>query len=368
MNTTPKLHVIKVERDDTDLIKLTKDRVIYNIQRGVETSLIVDVNIIYSVRDVFLKKETYENSGISQFMNMVNSTCAGIVSGIALREIPLGIRNECRDIFDMFLTEFCGVTDHPTAVKTDLDSENNKDFLHKSGFFVEHEAQCLFYYYVVKIHQIWLRMKGAPRVEMYRTFVSEVISEIDFVSALEFEIAKYCFCDDQEANVGGGYSNLAAKKIAVIRKNFLGAAKKNRTLEGRFHVIRNSVRDLLYIQYSRFADISLSSTEEFWVATFDGKLAEILKHFCMLSHKGLSDLEPTLSMFPQLKSNFGYLERPYEINKKPYWQGVDQITFDLARERMVRLPSPIPENFIEQVKYNLSRNIDEICQNYPSTC
>jgi hypothetical protein len=122
----PKLHVIRVIRDDLDQPKLTSRHVFENGKRGIETSIIPDVNVLYAVRDVFLRKVSLQESGLDEFRNLVNSTGAGVVPGIALTEVIPSIREECGWIFYIFVSELCGLRDDPAATplsKVDTSSE-----------------------------------------------------------------------------------------------------------------------------------------------------------------------------------------------------------------------------------------------------
>jgi len=363
---SPTLHVFKIERDDTTHKELTRERVISNAKRGISTGVLLDVNIVYAIRDVFLRNVSLDESGLNQFRDMLNSTLAGVVLSSAYQEVTHGIRNECRDMVNVFLSEFCNRPIDHSSSHLNLDSgDGSFVFKHDSGFAVEKIDLLLPYYYISKINQLWLELRDKPRIEIYKRFLNDVISEIDLVSAMDAEIAGYCFCNDQETSKGqSGYSNDAASKIAVIRKNFLGITKKTKTLSGRLSTIHNSVRDIGYINTTRFLDVQTVRKGELWVATFDGKLAEVAKHFCTLSYEGLQKLHPIMALAPQMKNEVGIIERPYGINKQDYWQSVDEMNFKMYHERKDKDRGPVGDEFFENIKICISNNIDSICSHY----
>ena len=164
-------------------------------------------------------------------------------------------------------------------------------------------------------------------LDKFKIYIEKVCNEFDMVSAIEAEIAKYCFCDKSES-----YSKDLNYRIGKIKENFLN---RNSNPEKRLKNIFNAVQDLNYGQ----AALAFSEQEFFgkkqetWIATLDSKLYWLSESI----HHHPVDGEPD--------GKYYTIVRNAEQLHCEYWQSVDDmliVTQD-ERARQGKVNSPLSE-------------------------
>lgn len=314
-----KMRFIKPCRETDSSPKLTVSRVVENKNRKTETSLLLDLNILIRMEDVILRGKNPADLGLMELVNFVNqcppeSVC--LSPGLALSEVHPKFKKQCFEIFEVFLSIFCPqLVDHPTATRS---SASEPEVLRKLEFHElsigEQYLHTISYYSLIQIHIIDSKYKDITGEEKFEIYLNSVCNDIDMLSAVEAEIAKYCFCEKREE-----YSQSFKDRIQDIKDNFLD---RNSNPKKRLLNIFNGVQDLKYsksaLNYSE--EEFFGKNQETWVVTLDSKLywlSESIHHFPV-------EGEP--------HSKFYSIVRTIEQESCTYWQNVDRVLY--ARQEM----------------------------------
>jgi hypothetical protein len=314
-----KMRFIKPCRETDSSPKLTVRRVEENKGRKTETSLLLDLNILIRMEDVILRGKSPAELGLMELVNFVNqcpqqSVC--LSPGLALSEVHPKFKKQCFEIFEVFLSIFCPqMVDHPTATRNSAsESEDLRKLKFHELSIGEQYLHSISYYSLIQIHIIDSKHKNLTGEEKFEIYLNSVCNDIDMISAIEAEIAKYCFCEKKEE-----YSQNFKDRIQDIRDNFLD---RNSNPEKRLLNIFNGVQDLKYgksaLKYSE--EEFFGKNQETWVATLDSKLywlSESIHHFPV-------DGEP--------HSKFYSIVRTTEQENCTYWKNVDKALY--ARQEM----------------------------------
>lgn len=327
-----KLRFIKPCRKTDSSPKLTVSRVKDNKDRKTETSLLLDLNILIRMEDVILRNKKPAELGLMELVNFVNQCPAESVClspGLALSEVHPKYKKQCFEIFEVFLSIFCPqLVDHPTATR---DSEVEPEVLTKLEFnelpLGEQYLHSISYYSLIQIHIIDSKYSDLSGVEKFNIYLESVCDDIDVISAVEAEIAKYCFCVKKEK-----YSQDLKDRIQDIKDNFLD---RHTNPKKRLLNVFNGVQDLKYgksaLRYSE--KMFYGKNQETWVATLDSKLywlSESVHHYPV-------DGEP--------HGKYYSIVRTQEQESCDYWQSVDSTLFkkQSSRENKGKTSSPVNE-------------------------
>lgn len=306
-----KLRFIKPCRKTDSSPKLTVSRVIENKERKTETSLVLDLNILIRMEDVILRGENPVDLGLMGLVNFLNqcppeSVC--LTPGVALSEVHPKFKKQCIEVYEVFLSIFCPqMVDHPTATRN---SEGGIEAPKKLKFnelpIGEQYLHSFSYYSLIQVHIIDRKYSDLTGLEKFKIYMDSVCDDIDMLSAVEAEIAKYCFSTKKEH-----YSQDFKDRIQDVKDNFL-----DRHSNPKKHLINifNGVQDLKYgksaLKYSE--EFFYGKNQETWIVTLDSKLywlSESIHHYPV-------EGEP--------HSKFYSIVRTPEQGSCEYWQSVDQ--------------------------------------------
>ncbi len=328
-----KLRFIKPCRESDSSPDLTVRRVQDNKSRSTETSILLDLNILIRMEDVILRGKNPADLGLMALINFVNqcppeSIC--LSPGFALSEVHPKFKKQCFEIFEVFLSAFCPqLVDHPTATRN---SEIEPAELRKVEFHElpigEQYLHSISYYSLIQIHIIDSKYSELSGADKFRIYLDSVCNDIDVMSAVEAEIAKYCFCSKKD-----NYSQRLKDRIQDIKDNFLDRhTNPNKRLLNVF----NGVQDLKYgkaaLKYSE--ELFFGKNQETWIATLDSKLywlSESIHHYPV-------DGEPD--------GKYYSIVRTKEQEQCDYWKNVDNALYirQELREASGKSSSPLNDN------------------------
>jgi hypothetical protein len=333
-----KLRFIKPCRESDSSPRLTPNRVKENKDRNTETSLLLDLNILIRMEDVILRRKDPVELGLMTLVNFVNqcpkeSIC--LSPGFALSEVHPKFKKQCFEIFEVFLSIFCPqLVEHPTATRN---SESEPETIRKLEFHElsigEQYLHSISFYSLIQIHIIDSKYGHLSGNEKFQIYLDSVCQDIDMLSAVEAEIAKYCFCPKKEL-----YSQGLRERIQDIKDNFLD---RHSNPEKHLLKIFNGVQDLMYgkgaLKYSE--EEFFGKNQETWVATLDSKLywlSESIHHYPVHG-------EP--------HSKFYCIVRTAEQENCAYWRSVDEILYEMqsVREKEGKANSPLDEDGMKNI-------------------
>lgn len=333
-----KLRFIKPCRETDSSPKLTISRVKENKERHTETSLLLDLNILIRMEDVILRGKSPVELRLMELVNFVNQCPAEsicLTPGLALSEVHPKFKKQCFEIFEVFLSIFCPqLVDHPTATRNseiELEAPRKLEFHELS--IGEQYLHSISYYSLIQIHIIDSKYSDLTGVERFQIYLNSVCDDIDMLSAVEAEIAKYCFCAKRDE-----YSQDLKYRIQAIKDNFL-----DRHTNSKKHLLNifNGVQDLKYgksaLKYSE--EMFDGKNQETWIVTLDSKLywlSESIHHYPVQG-------EP--------HSKFYSIVRTAEQENCDYWQSVDNALYERQsiRESEGKASSPLNEKDMENL-------------------
>lgn len=326
---THKLHFIKPCRKTDSSPILTPSIVTENKRKGIETTLILDLNILIRMEDVILKKRNPNEFDLTRLINFINlcppeSLC--LTPGLALDEVHPKFKKLSFEIYEVFLSIFCpGMIDHPTATRNTLQEDERTRAYEFSELNLEEQYfYSVSFYSLMQIHIINANHKNLSSIEKFKCYLDRVCNNIDMISSMEAEIAKYCFCEKSH-----NYSNTLNDKIDDIKKNFTSASSKPKQ---RLKNIFNGVQDLKYIkgalEYSQ--ELFFGKPQDTWIATLDSKLYWLSES----AHHYPVDGERDGKYFSIVRSS--------DQETCNYWSSVDQLQVHTQAERQQRGKGKVP--------------------------
>ncbi|NWB64472.1 MULTISPECIES: hypothetical protein [Pseudomonas] len=320
--TSHTLHFIKACRETDSSPKLTPSIVTSNKREGIETTLILDLNILVRMEDVILRKHSPNEFDLTRLINFINSCpphSLCLSPGFALNEVHPKFKKLSFEMFEVFLSIFCpGMIDHPTATRnTEQEQERTRAYEFSELSIEEQYVYSVSFFSLMQIHLINAKHPSLSGIEKFEKYLIRVCDGIDMLSALEAEIAKYCFCDKKPT-----YTMALNDKIEDIKKNFMDGSKKPKQ---RFKNIFNGVQDLKYIRGAlQFSQQEFfGKLQDTWIATLDSKLywlSESAHHFPVAG-------EPDGKYFSIVRSP--------DQQGCQYWLTVDLLQEQLSKQRVL---------------------------------
>lgn len=349
-----KLRFIKPSRETDSSPILTPQRVIDNKRRNTETSLFLDLNILIRMEEVFLKNVNPVDVGLMELVNFINqcppqSLC--LSPGFALSEVHPKYKKRCFELFEVFLSAFCPqMTDHPTATRnSEVDLDETRKVRFEELDISEQYFHSVSFYSLLQIHIIDKTMQDLQSHEKFSAYLDNVSKNINMLSAVEAEIAKYCFCKKSE-----DYSQEFKDKIQAIKDNFLD---RNEKPVQRKRNIFNSVQDLKYgkaaLELSEV--VFFGKNQETWIATLDSKLywlSESIHHHPVPG-------EPD--------GKYYWAVRNDEQKKCPYWNAVDWMLKKKQGQRINdgSATKPLGEDGLEKIhKILITKGFDDFSSTF----
>ncbi|HHC6527292.1 TPA: hypothetical protein ACN34I_004535 [Vibrio parahaemolyticus] len=324
-----KLRFIKPCRETDSPPDLTVSRVIENKNRNTETALFLDLNILIRMEDVILKGGDPVELGLMSLVNFLNQCppeSVSLVPGLALTEVHPKFKKQCYELFEVFLSIFCPqMIAHPTATRnSEVEVEPNRKREFHELPIGEQYLHSISFYSLIQIHIINSRHSNCSGLEKFNHYMDAVCKDIDMLSAVEAEIAKYCFCTHKDI-----YSENLNEKIQAIKENFL-----DRHSNPKKHLanIFNGVQDLKYSKSAlKFSEeMFYGKNQETWVVTLDSKLYWLSESIHHYPQQGEPD------------SKFFCIVRDRDQDNCEYWRSVDDALYKRLEARTQQGKSSVP--------------------------
>lgn len=270
MSFVPK--TIKPVRSQDASPELKKTRAIKNALQGIETSLVLDLNILSAMNSVLKNKITYKDSGLKPLVKFLNETpglC--LTPGFAIKEVQDSFLREITESFDRFLLKYCsGYQDHPNATKNFLKEKINPSTF-KELSQTDQYMNSVAYLGILRTQLIAREYAAASDTEKFTAYVNYMVSKANILGAIETEAAKYVFFDGR---------TLTDQKLISFCKTIKNNFKKSaNTPEKLLQKCFNAARDIMY--YRLTANINFTEIDgrrqDNWLITGDEGLANLAK-------------------------------------------------------------------------------------------
>lgn len=274
---------IKPSRPFDREIKLDPILVSSNKARGIETTLILDTNILISIEKIVnngnkwssVKKKGLHN--LVKFLQKCPPKSVCISPGFAFNEMPPSLAEKSRRTYEIFcskhLPEFI---DSPNCTYKQYSGKEDdygyEDLSDEAKAVISVSFSCILYLNLIENNE-----KGKP-IEKFKKFLDKIESKVDFLSAAEIEIAKYCFA---ELSTNSG-------EIITLRRRI-----RNNFLKTRDEKLPKNADEVMQIAFNGACDLNLLMTanvidyqgldgtkQDSWIATKDRKLVD----FCSIFH------------------------------------------------------------------------------------
>lgn len=177
---------------------LNLNRVIGNKLGGVETTLILDTNVLIRMEHVVKngnKKSQVKAQGLQNLIDFIGRCPPQTVClspGQALYEMPPALAEQAREAFEVFCeTHLPGFVDAPNCIQKKFDGPKVS-----YGYFdLPHDVQAVFglTFTSLLLLQVVDRSSIKAPIDKFKEYLRRIVTELDLLSAKEIEIAKYCY-------------------------------------------------------------------------------------------------------------------------------------------------------------------------------
>lgn len=322
----PRTYFFRPSRRDNSEPILNPVLVAVNASQSIETTLILDTNILIAMERVVKggnKNSLLKLHGLHNLVALLQrcppkSIC--LAPGRALNEMPPALAEKSRWKFEEFcakhLPSFC---DAPNCIhKTFTGKDRDYGYLDLepiSQAFLAIPLTALIYLNIIDKF-----FPGSP-IQKFKEFLRRLSEDLDVLSAKEIEIAKYCFAEPPAT----AKETIRLRKL--LRTNFL-KTKDNKavhTYDEAMAVAFNGACDLTLINFANVGqarDLD-GKQQDCWIATRDKKLFEFSKILHYLDLNGKAGELAVLTMLP-------------EQSKDNYWQEAAEAQQSLGLSRMFR--------------------------------
>jgi len=298
--------------------ELKMARCIKNHFKGVETSLILDLNILSKMREVVDRKIVkYETSGLKGLVKILNSMPALYLSpGFAISEANQDYLASLMESYEVFLAKYCPeYTDAPNATK------NYKNINNKPSEFTElSKAEKYFnsvtYLGMLRIQIVERRGYSDPFLK-YESYLSYMIQKADMVGAIESEAAKYVFSDIESIS-DPSFRAFSSR----IKRNF---KKSGNSPEKLLKNCLNAARDIMYYRATadRSSELLDGKRQDTWLVSADDGLIKLSESIHFVPDMDGSD------------SKYVSFVRRKEQKNSSYWSYCDEITINNLNYRQL---------------------------------
>lgn len=322
----------KREKLDIDLIRR-------NIAVGIETTLLIDTNLLIAIEKTVKLGNTssiMEQAGLKRLVSLAlgsppKSLC--LSPGLALAEMPPALASRAQSAYQ----SFCKV-----HLPTFADTPNTINSIFEGkvvdyGFNDLEEAKkkllAIPYYALLILNLADKQSKAKPQVKFER-YIEELANNLNVLSAKEIEIAKHCLFEPKASDK----TKIDLRK--KLRSNFLKTKEDKgiSSAKDAFSVAFNGACDLTLINAAtRLQRNGLDGvTQDCWVVTADRKLYEF------------STVFEYLDVFGQA-GQFAVSSISATQADDPCWQAANELHQRLILNRVGRV-SPSPEQLLDSVK------------------
>ena len=259
-----------------------------NSSRGVETTLVLDTNVLIAMEKVVKggnKKSSLKQHGLHNLVDLLNrcSPCSICLSpGRAFAEMPPALAEDSRWKYEAFCTEHLpSFIDAPNCIRAKFEGRD------KSYGYLDLEPNAQAFLAVLFCALLYLNV------------IDKKLTGSPIQNTKEIDITKYCFAEPRVASV----ETIRIRKL--LRRNFLKTKddKAANTFQEAMSVAFNRACDLTLINSVNVIDTKeLDGTvQDCWIATRDKKLFEFsrISHYVNFDGEagGLGDGNELLSEF-----------------------------------------------------------------------
>lgn len=295
--------------------ELKNNKVLHNAINNIETSIVIDLNILSKMNKVIKGDIAFNDSGLKDMVKTLNKVRGLCLSpGFAFNEADAEFLTNINDSYEDFLVKYCkDYIDHPGAIKTKL--ETNKPTQFNDLKTADKYVNSITYLTILKI-QLISRLDASLRPEeKFAKLISYLDKTVDIVGAIEVEAAKYVFCD---------LNTIKDVKFRAfcnkIKSNF---KKGGNTADKLLQKCLNSARDIVYYRITASQQNSL----------IDGKVQDC---WLLTADDGLANLTSSIYFVPQgngQDSKYITYNRHKEQEKSNYWKYCDKLALDIVEQR-----------------------------------
>ncbi len=305
--------IIKPVRTHAKLPVLDFSRAIKNTKKGIETAVVIDLNILSKMNEVIISPSEYVSSGLKPVVSIFNKLPIVLSPGFALGEADATHVDALWDSWEKFLSKYC-----PTYVDTANATKDKNNHGLGRKFEVlpdgDRHLQSIAYFAILAIHVIAKRDIHLSPERKFEAYVDFMCSRADMLSAIEAEVARYCFFDRTTEK------NIAFRNFSkIIHKNFMKGGEPEKRLQQAL----NSARDINYYRM-----VAMQSNEE-----LDGKIQDT---WLLTADEGLKNLAQSIYFVPgfgRSDSEAVQLVRNQSQKTSAYWQFCDKLFTDRIVQR-----------------------------------
>lgn len=350
-NAKNRLYFIKVSRHPSGSPQLDPVVVSRNKARGVETTLLLDTNVLIRMEKVVKKGNHWGDLkpfGLDKLVKLLGrcppeNVC--LSPGCAFNEMPPGLAEASRHYFEAFLAEHLPTfTDTPNSTRSAYHGKTEN-----FGFedLTDEHQSVLAASFVSLLHMLLIEYRSdATPIDKFRLLLNRLVSTLDLLSLKEIEIARYLFAR------GDKQGTPTADSMTALRSNFAKTKtnKVPKTASELLHVAFNGACDLHLMNSAVLMDRrGLDNVpQDTWIASFDHRLAA----FCAIFHY-LEDGVDT--------GMFGVMDVNVEQEDAPYWRESLRMREHLVDSRLM-LPKTIDLSHMRTVAH---QTIADVRQQFP---
>lgn len=355
MEKKAKIYLVKPVSENDFKPSLNASRLIENSNSGIETSILLDTNIMRHLEKVVERgntKRAMKEFDLLKLVLLLNTqqTQISVSAGTGMEEMPPARRRYSQYCYNEFLRVHApNMLDDPRGIhETPPESS-----LEEWGFehFNDEQKRFFSFYYCSYLLMLIANRQPLKPEEKFKYYLKRIVEDIDVISAPISEIAKLSFYSPSSNDSVDFKKFVRATKdnfLEVPRKAF---GRKLSKLEGFKHSAFNSSVDLFLLTVATQSDANgLDGTaQDTWIATSDGKLAKFIEYF----------------RYAPTGKNTGMWSEIYryeEQKEQPYWNEVDEINARILNSRRDKFFKDDID--IEKITQAVSALHEEIHNNY----
>lgn len=270
---------IKPSRIEDESPELSPERIANNNYKGIETSIVLDLNVLSTMNDVMKSKITLKESGLQFFVSFLNSNSVFITPGFGLGEADQLYIKDLVSEYENFMVKYCPTyIDTPNSLNRSLGKSRSRKYIElEKG---DRYSVAIPYMSMLAIQVIAKENQDLSPEGKFESYVNYMTENADMLGAIEAEVAKIWFFD-RSCLMEGAFK----ESCKVIRDNFNKGGKG----EGRLSYILNSARDLLYYRATAMQDGEIlegGGVQDAWLVTGDEALVELSKYIHFYPYDG----------------------------------------------------------------------------------
>lgn len=311
---------IKPRRAEPDEIPaLDKNLCLSNNEKGIETVVFLDLNILAEMSRVVNNKLSLQSSYLSEVASFFHNLPHIVLApGFALLEASNEYKKSMNVDFNLFLQRYLPqFIDAPNISNEFFENEDSRSF--NNLIEIEKRLCAITYVSLLKIHFIARNFKDAKPIEKFERFIRYMDGKANIVGAFEAEIAKYCFFDHSVIK-----DRREQDECVSIVKNYM---KKSKSKEELLANCLNATRDLMLYRAVALQDkVMLDGTlQDTWLLTADKGIKTLSEAIYYTENPDQKNM-PVVSKARDAKRYLAY----------DYWNEADEIQGSILSLRASR--------------------------------